>query len=95
MKTLRITTQPDALDVLINEALDQSKGSDILSEEYKNRMAQIERLFKLKEHSAPKPVSRDTMVIAATNLIGIGMILGWERAHVVTSKALGFVMKSR
>lgn len=95
MKNLRITTTPDALDVVIDGALDQLKGIDVLSDDYVKAMTQIEKLQKMKEHNSPKPVSRDTLVIAGTNLAGILLILSYERAHVITTKALGFVMKPR
>lgn len=40
-------------------------------------------------------VSLDTLMIVGGNLAGIVAILGFERFHVVTSKALSFVMKTR
>ena len=40
-------------------------------------------------------VSPDTMAIVAGNLLGIALIVGHERMNVVTSKALGFVLKSK
>lgn len=43
----------------------------------------------------PKPVSRDTLVLAGANLLGIVFIVGHERAHVVTSKAIGFIKTLR
>lgn len=45
--------------------------------------------------SQPKPVSRDTLVLAGANLLGIILIVGHERAHVVTSKAIGFIKTLR
>lgn len=55
-----------------------------------------ETLLKLKQEAVSKNrVSKDTLAIIAGNLAGIVLILGHERAHVVASKALGFVMKAR
>lgn len=45
--------------------------------------------------TSPKPVGRDTLVLAGANLLGIVLIVGHERAHIVTSKALGFVKTLR
>ncbi|HRX15969.1 MAG TPA: hypothetical protein P5123_06625 [Spirochaetota bacterium] len=42
-----------------------------------------------------RKVKPDTIAIVMTNLIGIGMILGYERVNIITSKALGFVLKGR
>jgi hypothetical protein len=43
----------------------------------------------------PKSVSPDTKALVMANLAGIILILGFERANVVTSKALGFILKTR
>ena len=56
---------------------------------------QITKLYKAKELFARKPISRDTLVLVAGNLIGIILILNYEKAGVVTSRALNFVMKLR
>lgn len=40
-------------------------------------------------------ISKDVLATIVANLAGIGVIVGHERLHVVTSKALSFVMKLR
>jgi hypothetical protein len=51
--------------------------------------------FELKkEEFQTKPkISYETWATIGANLLGIGMILMHERAHVVATKALGFVSK--
>lgn len=39
--------------------------------------------------------SADAILTAATSLVGIAIIVGYEHAHAVTSKALGFVLKPK
>ena len=95
MKHLRITTKPDALQIAIDEALAQLNGIEVESTEYNEKMIAVTELYKLKEKHSPKRVSPDTVAIVVGNLAGIALILGYERAHVVTSKALGFVIKAR
>lgn len=95
MKHLRITTKPDALQIAIDEALAQLSGIEVDTNEYNDKMTTITELYKLKENNSPKRVSPDTVAIVVGNLVGIALILGYEQAHVVTSKALGFVMKPR
>lgn len=92
---LKFATKPSVLDAVIEEALAQLSGINVETEEYARKVDQIAKLMKLKEQNAPKRVSPDTLAIVAGNLAGIVLILGYERAHVVTSKALGFVMKTR
>ena len=40
-------------------------------------------------------LSPDTKVIVAGNLIGIVLILAYESGHVITTKALGFIIRGR
>jgi hypothetical protein len=39
-------------------------------------------------------LSADAILGAVVNLTGIGMVLGHERAHVITSKAFGWIGRS-
>lgn len=56
---------------------------------------QIAKLYKAKEQETPKRVSPDTLILVAGNLLGIVLILNYEKANVLTSRAIGFVMKLR
>lgn len=71
-----------------------SEMSPALSE-YDDLMATLSKLYALKETNSKSRVSKDTLAIVAGNLAGILMIVGHEKAHVVTSKALNFVLKAR
>ena len=42
-----------------------------------------------------KRVSMDTVVTVVGSLVGIGIIIWHEKADVITTKALGFVLKGR
>lgn len=90
-----ITSNPSALDITIDEALASLSGIAVDSDEYAAKMDQINKLYKLKEQTASKPVSKDTLILVAGNLLGIAAILWHEQAHVITTKALGFVIKAK
>jgi len=83
------------LDEAIDHALDELIGFDVTDNEYAKHLAQVERLYSLKQQTKPERVSRDTLAIVLGNLAGIVVIVGHERAHVVTSKALGFILRAR
>lgn len=40
-------------------------------------------------------VSPDTLALVAANIIGIAMIIGYERASIITTKAIGFIQRLR
>lgn len=85
------------LDQAINNALEELKSHDPDSVEYAKILDQLERLYKLQVPTPEpaKPLSMDTVLIVAGNLAGIVAVIGYERAHVITSKALGFIIKPR
>lgn len=66
-----------------------------LSEEYAKTLTLVERLEEMMEKEKPSSVSKDTLVTVAANLAGIFMIIRHEHVNVITSKALGFVIRSR
>ena len=65
------------------------------SAEYSAIAENIEKLYKARTYENVKRVSPDTIAIIAGNLLGIVLILGYEKAGVITSKALGFVLRGR
>lgn len=65
------------------------------SHEYTKMIGQLLKLYSLKEIDSPKRVSPDTLAIVAGNLVGIVLILRYERLDVVTSKALSFILRLR
>lgn len=83
------------LETVIDKALLEMSNHEVTSERYGQALDRVAKLHKMKEDSKPSQVSPDTLVVAATNLIGILLILRHERVDIITSKALGFVARSR
>jgi hypothetical protein len=83
------------LEDAIEDALRELKGHDTTTKEYSTAVDQIVKLHALKQNEKQDRVSKDTLAIVAGNLLGIVMIVGHERAHVITSKAISFVGKFR
>jgi hypothetical protein len=79
-----------AIDVLYAKMSDLSPES----REYAAVVDQLQKLYSLKDNSKSY-VSPDTLAMVAGNLAGILLIVGHERAHVVTSKAINFLLKLR
>lgn len=81
-------------DYVIDQIVLRLQDSSLTPDDYTKYVDQLEKLYKIK---SPKdsPVSFDALVGLLGNLAGIGMILQHERFHAVTSKALGFVAKTR
>lgn len=83
-----------ALDEVISALMQDMLLVDTGTKEYATLLGHLVALNKLREINAPKPISRDTMLVVAGNLAGIVLILSYENTRVITSKAIGFVLKS-
>lgn len=86
---------PTHLDEVITKVLAQMSETNSGTPEFAAMADQLTKLYKLKEIESPSRVSPDTLAVVAGNLAGILMILNFERVHIVTSKAIGFVLKPR
>lgn len=65
------------------------------TQEYAKTLTHVERIHGMMDHKRPSPVSRETLVTVGANLLGILMIIKHEDVNVITSKALGFVIRTR
>jgi hypothetical protein len=83
------------LQAAIDEMLRELATVSGDSEQAERIVARLTELNELQKTNSSGPLSKDAVVTAATNIAGILLILNHERAHVVTSKALGFVQKLR
>jgi hypothetical protein len=81
------------LDKAIDNAFLEMQGFTADEEGYSKIVDQLSKLYALKPEKAKQRVSPDTVWIVVGNLLGIAVIVGHERANVVSSKALNFIMK--
>jgi hypothetical protein len=65
------------------------------SKEYAKKVKNLERLYVLKIKSDRQGISPDTIVIVLGNLLGILIVVGYERAHVIGSRAINMAGKLR
>lgn len=73
---------------------EQLKNMTPTDEDYATVADQLTKLYKLLEIESKGKVSKDVLVNAAANLIGIVTIISFEHTHALATKALGFVKKS-
>ena len=83
-----------ALDAEIAAVLEGLQNCTELDESYYNRLDVLDKLMDLRNKQNRKFMSKENAPLIA-NLVGIAMILGHEKANVITSKAIGFVTKGR
>lgn len=93
--TKQSSDKPASLQELIDLVQTQMLMEGADSDKFTEMADELERLYAMKKSNNTSRVSPDAIVTVAGNLLGIGLILQHERLHVVTSKALSFVMKTK
>lgn len=92
MSTKKTETEA-GLEEVIGAVQDRLLKTDPDTDEFAKTVDQLDKLYKIKHQMRPDRLSKDALAAVVGNLAGIGLILGYERVHVVTTKAIGFVMK--
>lgn len=83
-----------ALDRAISDLLEELDAMEGSNPDYSDTADQLMKLMKLKKEVHPSWVpSPDAVVGAAGSILGILLILNYEKANVIASKALSFVGK--
>lgn len=90
----KIFKKQTALDKQIEMVIKSLSECEPGSEEYMNIIEVLDKLYKMKSQD-DKGVSMDTLLIVGGNLLGIVLILGYEKAGTITSKALNLIIKGR
>jgi hypothetical protein len=91
------TRKPDTNNQLLEETIERvmldMKDEDPHTEKFALMSTQLTELYKIRNETRSRRVSPDTMAQIIANIFGIGIIVGYEQKHIITSKALGFVRK--
>jgi hypothetical protein len=86
---------PSLLELEIDRAIRELKNHPIGSEDYVRTLDVIVKLHKMKEEEKSSSISRDTLAIVGTNLLGILMIIKHERVDIVSRAAMSLILKPR
>lgn len=87
--------EPSSLDLEIERVLKLMSEYHPSASQYSEVADQLTKLYAIQERNVPKRVSKDTLAVVFGNLAGIVMIIGHEKANVISSKALSFVLKAK
>jgi hypothetical protein len=87
--------QPSKLDDAYDRALDVLAVSREGTEEYDKNLEEVIKLHRMRMEEKSDPVSKEAWLGIAANLLGILMILQYEKTNVVASKAMTILPKSK
>lgn len=86
--------KPTNLDQAIDTLADMIDDPSLDPDDMDKLIGQLERLAKVKKAIQPtSTISADAKLAALAQVTTVAIIVGHERAHVVTSKAISFVPK--
>jgi hypothetical protein len=88
-------TELTGLELVYDQAVRELLFKQVGSEEYEKILEQVSKIHGLLKDEKSARVSRDTVAVIAANLLGILMIIKHENVNVVTSKAMGLLLKPR
>lgn len=89
----RKPAEVDPLDVAIRRVHSDLKTENVDTDRYKLLLDRLVTLYSLKEDTSRSKLSGDVKATIIANLAGIIILMNHERAHVITTKALGFLPK--
>lgn len=96
MNIITMFVKPNPFEEEILAIMEELKYHEKDSKEYAQILNQLEKVVKAEEmRNTYRRLKPDTMAQIAANLAGIGLILNFEKIGVITTKALGFVIKGR
>lgn len=88
-------TEPKLIELARDELIEKMRQTAPDSEQYTTMVKNLEVLEKAKSHEKDKSISPDVALTVGGNLLGILAVLNFERLGVVTSKAIGLVLKAK
>ena len=83
------------LETALTNALLELSVQTVGSEEYMETLSIVTRLQAMVEEDKSSSLSRDTLATILGNLMGILLIIGHERAHVISRNAIGLLLRPR
>jgi hypothetical protein len=83
------------LDEPIDKVLSEMTEFGPETSEYSTLLDQLERLHKMRREENPLIPTGDAVVTAAASILGILTIVHFERFNVLTSKAMGQLLRSK
>lgn len=81
------------IDKEVDRVLSVMKGMDPKDEDYATVVQNLKVLCEARSKKAAFPIEPEAILNAAASILGIVLILQYERLHVVTTRAINFVRK--
>lgn len=95
MSTILRPHSLEAMDEEIERLTRQLADISPLSDDYKTILDRLSMLTKARAEKNERAVSTDVILTIGANIIGMLLVLNYERLNVISTKALTMVWKSK
>jgi hypothetical protein len=82
-----------AMDEEIARLVDLLKGTDPTSKDYETIVDNLRALCEAREKKNERAISYEMLIGVGANLLGLLIVLNFEKANVITSKAFSMLWK--
>lgn len=87
--------EPTALDDLIKDVVDEMSRMGVNSPDYPTQLKYLKELKELKAKESRERISPNQVLAGVVNVVGIIIIVAYERNHAMTTRALDKIFRSR
>ena len=81
------------IDDEINRVIEKLGSMEPETKDYESASKNLEGLCRARSCKTDRSIDPDTIILALTNILGILLILNYEKLNVVSSKTLGLILK--
>lgn len=93
LKLFFTNDQSNSIDIEIDAVSAKMQEVGVTDEKYPELLKHLKKLNEMKTQTRRPPVSKDTVIMALTNLAGILVIVAYEQKHVFTSKGVNQLIR--
>lgn len=80
-----------SIDQEIDRCLNEMRRFQVETDEYRKASANLKVLYEARGVKQPETISTEMLVTAGANILGILLVLNFERTGAVISKAFGMI----
>lgn len=95
MKLLPKNKTNDSIREEMEKMLREMKRSDITQKDWKHFRTRYNGYAEMLQKRYTLGISPDTAIVVLANLIGLLLIINYEKSDILTSKAVQFIMRGR
>lgn len=95
MKDIFKTETQKAMDLEIARLIRQLEDTSTVDPAYAEILNHLRSLCEARERKDPGGIDMNTVIAITANLVGLVLVLNFEKTGIVTSKAFGLLFRGR